>query len=602
MSTKTIKQRIALVAVSALTAGLFSVVSAPASSANYNQAPGTNSPTSVAGVLHMATSTNATGAAARDISTAANNLSVGLLTTGDLVGNRWAGTTQTATLLSNGSLTVYTTGAASGASTMSAITVENGTIAGVTGADAISSGRTVAVNGGATVMSASITPTSGATTMTIRSYHANSSTYGGTADTAADATAIATATSAPSLGTLTGLITVTIASASAAGVMSTTKSGIYFAANGTGGLSEDATSGTWKTKSPTSQLANIDIDDAYGNAIAATTGLLQATATNGAIVAIRAAGTTTPGTASTAFYTGYSPDDTILVVNAPSFAPVSTTVTVTYNGVLVGTKAFTFTGPITNIAIGSALRIKELSGTPSAGSGVKGATIAFSDSAGNVIYPIASDSYYPTSGLLVSASSDRTPVLSVTPTSSTTGHIDWNCGSSASTDNAILTYVNNGGVVATSNSAKVSCADNPKTYTASWDKAVYTPGEVATLKVTFKDSKGFLANDNYDWSSGSFGSTSVSSGGGLFAVASSNADTSALGVASYRLLVGVTEGAYNAVVNVDALTSQEAVTAGFTVKSATTSVSNADVLKSIVALIASINKQIQALQKLILKR
>jgi hypothetical protein len=34
----------------------------------------------------------------------------------------------------------------------------------------------------------------------------------------------------------------------------------------------------------------------------------------------------------------------------------------------------------------------------------------------------------------------------------------------------------------------------------------------------------------------------------------------------------------------------------------TGAVSNADVLKSIVALIASINKQIQALQKLILKR
>jgi hypothetical protein len=39
-----------------------------------------------------------------------------------------------------------------------------------------------------------------------------------------------------------------------------------------------------------------------------------------------------------------------------------------------------------------------------------------------------------------------------------------------------------------------------------------------------------------------------------------------------------------------------------TVKNATATVTNADVLKSIVSLIASINKQIQALQKLILKR
>jgi hypothetical protein len=46
----------------------------------------------------------------------------------------------------------------------------------------------------------------------------------------------------------------------------------------------------------------------------------------------------------------------------------------------------------------------------------------------------------------------------------------------------------------------------------------------------------------------------------------------------------------------------KAVTATLVVKESTASVSNAEVLKSIVALIASINKQIQALQKLILRR
>jgi hypothetical protein len=49
-------------------------------------------------------------------------------------------------------------------------------------------------------------------------------------------------------------------------------------------------------------------------------------------------------------------------------------------------------------------------------------------------------------------------------------------------------------------------------------------------------------------------------------------------------------------------TAQSAVVGALPIKSASTVVSNADVLKSIVALIASINKQIQALQKLILKR
>jgi len=47
---------------------------------------------------------------------------------------------------------------------------------------------------------------------------------------------------------------------------------------------------------------------------------------------------------------------------------------------------------------------------------------------------------------------------------------------------------------------------------------------------------------------------------------------------------------------------QAAVVAPYKIALTTAAVSNADVLKSIVALIASINKQIAALQKLILKR
>ena len=54
-----------------------------------------------------------------------------------------------------------------------------------------------------------------------------------------------------------------------------------------------------------------------------------------------------------------------------------------------------------------------------------------------------------------------------------------------------------------------------------------------------------------------------------------------------------------------ALTSssgQSAVTGALKIVDSSGTVTNAEVLKSIVALIASINKQIQALQKLILKR
>jgi len=137
MSTKTIKQRIALVAVSALTAGLFSVVSAPASYALDNVAPGTASPAEAADVLNMATTTNTSGVAVLN-NTEASNSSVGLLATGDLDGTRKAQTTQTATLLSTGTLVVYTS---QSATKVSKISVTGGTIVNSLNSGAINSAQ-----------------------------------------------------------------------------------------------------------------------------------------------------------------------------------------------------------------------------------------------------------------------------------------------------------------------------------------------------------------------------------------------------------------------------------------------------------------------------
>ena len=80
-------------------------------------------------------------------------------------------------------------------------------------------------------------------------------------------------------------------------------------------------------------------------------------------------------------------------------------------------------------------------------------------------------------------------------------------------------------------------------------------------------------------------------------------DTGA-GTKTYQFVVGTTEGDFQAVVSVADVNALNGAnqTVAYSVKSATGTVTNAEVLKSIVALIASINKQIQALQKLILKR
>jgi len=73
---------------------------------------------------------------------------------------------------------------------------------------------------------------------------------------------------------------------------------------------------------------------------------------------------------------------------------------------------------------------------------------------------------------------------------------------------------------------------------------------------------------------------------------------------SVGTLTGITAGAYTSIIDFSSLTAVAAVkqTPSYKVSTGADTTTNADVLKSIVALIASINKQIQALQKLILKR
>jgi hypothetical protein len=84
------------------------------------------------------------------------------------------------------------------------------------------------------------------------------------------------------------------------------------------------------------------------------------------------------------------------------------------------------------------------------------------------------------------------------------------------------------------------------------------------------------------------------------ATANSKADGSVEYTYAVGLSTGLTSGTYTSVVDFTALTAVAAVVAApsYKVGTGVTSVTNEEVLKSIVALIASINKQIQALQKL----
>jgi hypothetical protein len=609
------KQRIALVAVSALTAGVLSVVSTPAANAAANVAVGTTQTAAVVeGVLNIATANSDTGSAVTTttLSSSVPTLlrSVGLINVSDVAGGLVAGTTQTATLISGGKLVVYTGFEANDLGAL--ITVEGGTLAcAVTG----TTGNTQAINTAATACSAfdasataddtlvaTVSPSSGATSMTVRLYNKSS------------ATSAAAHVISSTQGTLVGLINVTVASASTAGTLAAAKSGVYYSVDydTSADLTADETAGLGSAAATTLQYASIRIRDAYGTAVAAG-GLLQASATNGARVALDG-GSGTAGTASTAFSTATS-DATALTVSNPTRAPLSTTVTITYNGTVIGTKTFGFWGEVSKITFGTPEIGKQ--GTAS-GNDVK---FYLADAAGNPIYftyATVASTFTPSSGFLSAAASDDTVTVATAPAIAadgtvTTGVLNFACGATVTSQSISIQYVNNSGTIITSPSLAVKCAGNAVSYKLSYDKASYTPGEIAKATVSFFDKAGNPSHDNTNAEPTAAAVVLSMSGmkGSSAIVAPANGDDTTAGTVSYNFVVDVTEGTFTNSVTASTadtaatnagVTATKAATATITVKSNSTAVSNADVLKSIVALIASINKQIQALQKLILKR
>jgi hypothetical protein len=595
MSTKTISKRVALATVVALGAGVLSLVSVSSASAAVNTWPATQTTTSstvaTADALIIGTALPTSGSFSASATTGA--FSLGLVNVSSLGSDLYAGTTQTAVLLSSGEINVST---AINSTPNGVCFVTTGVIKHATasraGSGVVNGTNTAYCTSGAAAVAndtvaLGIAPVSGAN-FSIQLYKTSSATA---------------SLSSPTAGTLIGQVAVTVSSASVGGTISVSNSAIYYDSNATesGVLTTDTATTGWGATVPSGKVnyANITAKDAYGVAVASTTGLLTATATNGAYVALIQSGqSVAKGTQSTAFLTGYSPNNAQLSVAAPSSAPLSTVVTIAYNGVTLGTKTFNFTGDITKVTLGAPVLIGNLS--QSAGS-AKGASITFQDAAGNVILPVSGDTYYPTAGFTTDAASINTTALSQAPTSSLTGYIDWTCGATAGTNQTIVDYINIDGTIAKSNAITTSCAGAAYTYTAAWDKATYTPGSIATLSVTFKDSKGNLSND--------IGAKSTTVpvatiAGGTIVTAPTTSDQSSLGVITYKAIVGTSNGSFSSIVTFPTINSgnsaQVAQTAGFTVADGGTSLN--DVLKGIVSLIASINKQIAALAKLVTKK
>jgi hypothetical protein len=579
MSTKTLRKRIALAAVTALGAGLLSVVSTPAANA-YTDAP-----------AQLAVSTaNAVDATPVTATTYATSRSIGVLAADTAVA-----LASTATMLASGTIVVGFKPAAT-----SVIQVSGGLMTKVSsGTISLNSSSTAADVTGTTAVSVAIKPNSGVATMTI---------------------SLSTGTSAATTGLLSR-VTVTVAATSAVGVYSAADSSINTADTVTSDSlvvdGVDQVNGTTGSVSviPNGIEAKINysLKDSFGNLVPAS--VLTASSTAGGFVKLSGSNATftkTTGGTSAVDVASDRNSGSVTVTQAVANVPVTVTVTIAYKGVTVGTKTFSFQGEVAKVTV-TPTKVGKTSS-----SNADAATITYADSAGNALYPTSTVA----TTVVTASMGDQTIVNGVTvanyPSRTATGKVTVSCAAVAGTVPALqVRHLNAAsGTIVASNTWAQTCAGAATSVTGSWDKASYTPGSIAVLTLSFKDSKGFAAN-SYDLLdtmtiTGSPSSTTAQAGAAVTPLNPHAARGGGLtGSITQTYIVGATTGDFVAiVVPADSLktaataagTSQANLSIAYKIASGTTTVTNEQVLASIVSLIASINKQIVALQKLILQR
>jgi hypothetical protein len=393
---------------------------------------------------------------------------------------------------------------------------------------------------------------------------------------------------------------VTSAAQSASGVLSVGDS--YFArvSSATGTIATNVDSTTSSVVNGSCGYIAFDLMDAYGGNL--SEGALVATSSSTDAAVIFNASTTTSTSTSTAVVADTATGDYVAVCQATANKPVTTTVSVSYNGTLIGTKSITILGQLASLKISTAVADGLAYAPRSSTSGTHFYVLAY-DAAGKRVATSATPTV-DSAGLntivtnvtvsgTVSSSSTSAPL-------GTSGY--FTCASDKSGTATIrVKHVDSLGATIYSNTTTARCGGaTPYAVKASLDKAVYLPGDIATLTVTATDVAGQPVADT-----ATTGTDFTVSGSNMTAVtAPSSADTFTWGTKTYKFVVGSTEGSYAMAVSIPAYAAYGVTdqTVPYSIKSNSTAVSNADVLKAIVSLIASINKQIAALQKALLKR
>ena len=620
----TLRKRISLTLVTALITGVLSSVSFSSVANAHGGTVGTGvnnadpASATVNANLFVAEKNSATGVAQAGllggvgIGGNAGHIDNAALSLGLLAKDTSTGINQTATVLTSGALSLYAYVSTDVAFSVTGGTLRTTATTGVSANATFGQDRKTAFHdvGSATAVAQVWDAPSTAGTYTVAMY-VSGTTEGSQLSL-----------STPTVGTLAGRITVTVVAASAGGSYSAP----YSVCNADSMSAQPSRLGN--NVDDTSAVDNggawyigFALNDAYGADL--DNGNIVVSATNGALVNYAETSTAAAGTASTdVTYENASTFGSVTVTQGTANAPVTTTVTISYNGTTTCTKTVTIRGEAASIEV-SDIATQDLSGTAGSAtwiddvdaSGRSGLfKVTTKDSAGNIV---KNSSSFGTWSSVAASLAGQTVVTALSvdnPATSTSSTSAWRygtgiytCGAAAgSLSTAKLQFTNTGsGTVVTSGNIALRCADDPATVSASWDKASYKQGELATMTLKFTDSKGNPANNI-----GSTGTytvlapmmTNISATGAALTLTNTGTATLSFSVGTST---GLTAGTYTSIVDFTSLIAagtSTRQTGTYAVSTGGDTTTNADVLKSIVALIASINKQIQALQKLILKR
>lgn len=376
---------------------------------------------------------------------------------------------------------------------------------------------------------------------------------------------------------------------------SSAKTDVFSVADSLGRVQDTSSAGTLTSSVDVANSTSVANDGTgYVNVLArdgwaqtmATNGVLQATASNGAVVAWDSAPSTQ---VSFAAKTGTGGVLHVKQGTANENKPVTTTVSISYNNVVFATKTISFIGRAESIVV-SGVDIAQSGGT-------RTGTYDFvvKDAAGNQLAGV-------TPSVDTTKYTSQVTSVSVAGASSATAVQTggWTCASTSGSATVRLQFTRSDATTIYSNDFVAACAGGVNKYSASLDKSSYKAGEIATLTISATDINGAKV-----YGGATLGAGVAISGGQLTPVtAPSSGDTfDTAGTRVIKFTVGNTSGSFNMIVDLPAYVSTDsAKTVAYSIVDASGSVSNAEVLKAIVALIAQINKQIAALQKLILAR